>query len=146
LDAVCARLDGVDPHQEAAEAIRPHVRGQLYQRLSEVTAKYDFVLIPEVIEHVGDLEGFLAEIDQVQFNSVVITAPDAYSCMSRHFDLLKDEDKDEETFVEVVHPDHNCWFSPYTLANVVKKYTTWKVMEPVFFFNGISLMLIANKA
>ena len=143
LDRVCSRLDGVDPHSEAADAIRPFVRGQLYSGLDEVTDSYDFVLIPEVIEHVGDLESFFADVDRVQFKSVAITAPDAYSCMARHFELLQ-QDQDE-LFVEVVHPDHNCWFSPYTLTNLVKKYTTWTVMEPVFFFNGISLLLIANK-
>jgi hypothetical protein len=45
----------------------------------------------------------------------------------------------------VVHPDHNCWFTPYTLRNLVTKYTTWAVMDTVWFFNGISLMLFANK-
>jgi len=144
LDQVCSRLDGVDPHDEAADAIRPHVRGALYRDIAEVTASYDFVLIPEVIEHVGDLASFFAALDQVDFGSVVITAPDAYSCMNRHFDLVRDGE--DETFVEVVHPDHNCWFTPYTLVNLIAKYTTWKIMEPVFFFNGISLMLIANKS
>jgi hypothetical protein len=143
LDPVCARLDGVDPHYEAAEAIRPYVRGELFRHISEVTGSYDVVLIPEVIEHVGDLEAFFREIDRVDFKTALITAPDAYSCMRRHFELVNDPEG--ETFIEVVHPDHNCWFTPYTLRNLVTKYTPWAVMDTVWFFNGISLMLFANK-
>jgi hypothetical protein len=143
LDPVCARLDGVDPHDEAAAAIRPHVKGELFASLAEVVGSYDVVLIPEVIEHVGNLEAFFAEVDRIDFKTALITAPDAYSCMSRHFDLVRGGA--EETFVEVVHPDHNCWFTPYTLWNLVTKYTTWSVMDTVWFFNGISLMLFANK-
>jgi hypothetical protein len=144
LDPVCERLDGVDPNDEAAEAIRPYVRGELYRSIDEVTGSYDVVLIPEVIEHVGDLEAFFREIDRVEFKTAVITAPDAYSCMRRHFELV--DSGGEETFIEVVHPDHNCWFTPYTLRNLVSKYTPWAVMDTVWFFNGISLMLFANKA
>lgn len=143
LDPVCERLDGVDPHDEAAEAIRPHVRGELFRSVDEVTGSYDVVLVPEVIEHVGNLEAFFREIDRVDFKTALITAPDAYSCIRRHFELVNGSDG--ETFVEVVHPDHNCWFTPYTLRNLVTKYTPWAVMDTVWFFNGISLMLFANK-
>jgi hypothetical protein len=143
LDPVCAQLDGVDPHDEAAEAIRPYVRGELFRSMDEVTASYDVVLVPEVIEHVGNLEAFFREIDRVDFKTALITAPDAYSCMRRHFELVNGDCG--ETFIEVVHPDHNCWFTPYTLRNLVTKYTPWAVMDTVWFFNGISLMLFANK-
>jgi hypothetical protein len=143
LDGVCARLDGVDPHDEAAAAIRPHVRGELYRSLDEVTGSYDIVLIPEVVEHVGNIEEFLADVDRVDFETALVTVPDAYSCMQRHFDLVRRGE--EETFFEVVHPDHNCWFTPYTFRNLLTKYTTWSVTDTVWFFNGISLMLFANK-
>ncbi len=143
LDPICAQLDGLDPHEEAVDAIRPHVRGELFRSIDEVTASYDVVLIPEVIEHVGNLEEFFREIDRVDFKTALITAPDAYSCMNRHFQLV--DAGESETFIEVVHPDHNCWFTPYTLRNLVTKYTTWAVMDTVWFFNGISLMVFANK-
>jgi hypothetical protein len=61
--------------------------------------------------------------------------------MSRHFDYLADT----ETFVEVVHPDHNCWYTPYTLTNTLAKYTDW-TLNGVWFFNRISLMAIATRA
>jgi len=144
LDAVCSQLDGVDPHDEAAAAIRPHVRGELYRHMGEVTGSYDVVLVPEVIEHVGNVEEFLAQVDEIDFKTALVTVPDAYSCAQRHFDLVRHDE--EETFFEVVHPDHNYWFTPYTFRNLLTKYTTWSVTETVWFFNGISLMLFANKA
>ena len=44
----------------------------------------------------------------------------------------------------MVHPDHNCWYSPYTLGNVIRKYTDWQVAG-TWFFNRISLLAIAHK-
>ncbi|HLI16031.1 MAG TPA: hypothetical protein VKV23_08280 [Acidimicrobiales bacterium] len=139
LDPVCARLDGVDPHAQATAAIRPFVRGELYTSLREVSASYDVVLVPEVLEHVGNPEGFLAELDAIDAPEVLITVPDAYSCRG-FFDYLPGE----KTFVEVVHPDHNCWFTPYTLVNTIRKYTPWTV-ESVWFINAISLMAVASR-
>ncbi len=49
-----------------------------------------------------------------------------------------------EVFVEVVHPDHNCWYTAYTLTNVIRKYTNWTV-DGVWFFNDISLLTILSK-
>lgn len=140
LDGVCAHLDGFDIHAEAFDALRPHVRGSFFSDWREVTASYDLVLVPEVMEHVPDVQGFLAQLDAVDAPHVLITVPDAYQCRNRHFDYLQDN----ETFVEVVHPDHNCWYTPYTFSNVIRKYTDWKI-DGLWFFNHISLLAIASK-
>ena len=81
LDTVCAHLDGFDVHAEAFGVLRPHVRGRLFSDWSEVTDSYDLVLAPEVMEHVGDVEGFLRRLDAVQAPGIVISVPDAYQCM-----------------------------------------------------------------
>jgi hypothetical protein len=47
--------------------------------------------------------------------------------------------------VEVVHPDHNCWYTPYTLANVLRKYTPWS-LQGMWFFNRISLLAVATRS
>lgn len=141
LEPHCAALDGFDVHGEALAGLAPHVRGRLYSRLQDVTAAYDLILVPEVMEHVPDVSGFLAQIDAIEAPTVVITVPDAYQCHARHFDYVAAS----ETFVEVVHPDHNCWYTPYTLTNVIAKYTDWQV-QGVWFFNHISLMTIVTKA
>ena len=82
----------------------------------------------------------LQQLNQVNAPHFVITVPDAYSCMQRHFDYAAQA----ETFVEVVHPDHNCWYTPYTFSNVVRKYTDWRI-DGMWFFNRISMLMIATK-
>ena len=107
---------------------------------TEVTGTYDTVLVPEVLEHVPDVQGFLRQLDAVGASQYIITVPDAFSCFRRHFDYSSGA----QTFVEVVHPDHNCWYTPYTLANVIAKYTPWR-LDGMFFFNGMSLLAVASR-
>lgn len=140
LEPVCAKLDGFDIHAEALAAIAPHTKGRLYSEFQDLSGEYDLVLVPEVMEHVADVASFLAQLHSLNASSFAITVPDAYQCFSRHFDYQKYS----ETFTEVVHPDHNCWYTPYTFSNVVKKYTPWKI-EGLWFFNSISLLMLAAK-
>ncbi len=140
LEPVCAQLDGFDIHTEAFDALRPHVRGRFFSDWREVTDHYDLILVPEVMEHVPDVQGFLRQIDAIDADHVILTVPDAYQCMRRHFDYLPET----ETFVEVVHPDHNCWYTPYTLTSTLRKYTDWR-LDGLWFFNHISLLAIATK-
>jgi mannosyltransferase OCH1-like enzyme len=140
LEPHCARLDGFDIHAEALAALQPHVKGALFSRFEDVTAEYDLILVPEVMEHVPDVGGFLAQLHALKAPNLVITVPDAVQCHQRHFDYLEAS----ETFVEVVHPDHNCWYSPYTLSNVIAKYTPWQ-LDGMWFFNRISLLAMVSK-
>jgi hypothetical protein len=140
LDRVCAQLDGLDINTEAFDAMRPHLKGQLFGDSSEVTGEYDLMLVPEVLEHVGDVAGFLQQLDSLRWRKAVITVPDAIQCHRRHFDY----EEDSETFVEVVHPDHNCWYTPYTFTNTIRKYTNWKT-EGLYFFNTISLLMVVSR-
>jgi mannosyltransferase OCH1-like enzyme len=141
LDAACAQLDGFDIHTDAFPLLQPHVRGRFFSDWSQVTDAYDIVLVPEVLEHVPNVEQFLQQLDAVQAAHVILTVPDAFQCMKRHFDYVGES----ETFVEVVHPDHNCWYTPYTLTSTLKKYTPWQV-DGLWFFNNISLLAITSRA
>lgn len=76
----------------------------------------------------------------LQAGAYVITVPDAYSCFSRHFEYAQQD----AIFTEVVHPDHNCWYTPHTLRNVIRKYTDWQ-LDGLWFFNSISLLAIARR-
>lgn len=139
LDAHC-QLDGFDIHGEAFALMQPHLKGRLYSQWADVSERYDVVLAPEVMEHVPDVQGFLRQLDAVGADQYILTVPDAYSCFRRHFDY----NSGAQTFVEVVHPDHNCWYTPYTLANVIRKYTDWQI-DGMFFFNGMSLLVVASR-
>ena len=140
LDKVCD-VDGFDIHDEAFAEMQPHLRGRLYSRWEDLPGGYDLVLVPEVLEHVPDIQGFFAQLDAVGARQYIITVPDAYSCMRRHFDY----NAGAQTFIEAVHPDHNCWYTPYTLANVLRKYTPWQV-QGLWFFNRMSLLAMATRA
>lgn len=140
LQAHCQHLDGFDIHAEALAALAPYVQGRLFSKLEDVRDEYDLVLIPEVLEHVPDIGGFLAQVNEIRAPTIVITVPDAYQCRERHFDYVSSS----ETFVEIVHPDHNGWYTPYTLTNIIAKYTPWQT-KGLWFFNGMSLLAIACK-
>lgn len=139
LDKIC-EVDGFDINTEAFAQMQPHLRGRLYSRWEDVPHDYDLVLVPEVLEHVPDVQGFFRELDAVGAAEYVITVPDAYSCMRRHFDY----NAGAQTFVEVVHPDHNCWYTPFTLSNVLRKYTPWQ-LQGLWFFNRMSLLAMATR-
>jgi mannosyltransferase OCH1-like enzyme len=140
LEPVCATLDGVDPHVEALEQLAPFTKGRLFSSLAEVTDSYDLVLVPEVMEHVANVAEFLDQLYAVDAGMVLISVPDAFQCRSRHFDYVADS----QTFVEVVHPDHNVWYTPYTFANTIKKYSAFNI-EQMWFFNRISLLALLSK-
>ncbi len=141
LEPVCAQLDGVDPHVEALEQLAPHTKGRLYSRLEDVTDAYDVVLVPEVMEHIPNVAEFLAQLQALQASSFLVSVPDAFQCRARHFDYLPAT----QTFVEVVHPDHNVWYTPYTFANTIRKYSGFHI-ERMWFFNRISLLALLTKA
>ena len=140
LEAHCALLDGFDIHAEALAQLAPHTKGRLFSRLEDVTDSYDLILVPEVLEHVPDVGGFLAQLNALKAPTIVITVPDAFQCRQRHFDYVEAS----ETVVEIVHPDHNCWYTPYTLSNVIAKFTPWD-LKGLWFFNGMSLLAVASK-
>src|SRR3546814_3571272 len=86
---------------------------------------YDVVLVPEVMEHVADVEGFLSQIEAVDASCFLISVPDAFQCRARHFDYIGET----ETFLEAVHPDHNVWYTPYTFANTIRKYSSLELQR-----------------
>lgn len=140
LEPHCAALDGLDPHGEALEALRPHVSGRLFTDFAEATGRYDVVLVPEVMEHVPDVAGFLAQLEAVDAGLYLISVPDAFQCRERHFDYRADTGE----FLEGVHPDHNAWYSPFTFANTLRKYSGLN-LERMWFFNRISLLALLSR-
>lgn len=118
LSPLCHRLDGFDINFEHAEELRVP-NGDLYNVWDHLPNDYDVIIIPEVIEHVGNVEEFLKSVS-LKNGILIITAPDAY--------LLKNEwEETDDRFLEAVHPDHNCYYTPFTLKNTIEKYTDRKV-------------------
>ena len=85
---------------------------------------YDVCLIPETIEHVDNVGIFLENLKFVNAKKFVLTGPNCF--VMEH--MLRNSFKDG-IFTEIIHPDHNCWYSPYTLKNVIEKYSPLKVQK-----------------
>jgi len=83
---------------------------------------------------------FLAQLEAIDAPTFLISVPDAFQCRGGHFDYVAGT----QTFVEVVHPDHNVWYTPYTFTNTIKKYSALTV-EQMWFFNRISLLALLSK-
>jgi len=135
VDKVASSLVGVDPQVRHFKAFKPLLKNkEMYSSLDQVEDKhFDLVIVPEVIEHVGNVQQFLEELDGLSFGDLVITAPDAF-LLHKNFSY----DHVTEIVSEVVHPDHNCWYSPYTLNNVVRKYTSFDLKEMLYIKNSIA--------
>lgn len=134
LAPFCNRLDGFDVNFDHAEELRVS-NGELYNDWDLLPNDYDVVLIPEVIEHVGNVEDFLKKVN-LKGTTLIITAPDAY--------LLKHEWEEKNgQLLEAVHPDHNCYYTPYTLKNTIEKYTDRKV-DSLYWINKRSVAAICK--
>lgn len=138
----CKQLDGYDIDQRGYAILAPHINnGRFLESLSHVE-RYDLILIPEVLEHVGDPQSFLATIDTIEAREIIITVPDVFQCLSRHFSF--ETTANDAKIAEAVHPDHNYWFTPYTLSNLIKKYTPWH-LEGLYWINRLSIMAHCSK-
>jgi hypothetical protein len=137
IAVLCERLDGVDINiTDEIRSILSVPNGEIYDDWADVDDIYDVIIVPEVIEHVGNLEDFLKIIDAFS-SQVIITAPDA-SQLKNNFKM------DPQGYKEHVHPDHNYWFSPFTLQNVVTKYMTKDVKE-MFWIKGSVAVILESK-
>jgi hypothetical protein len=116
IASVCKRIDGIDPNAtDEIKSLLSVPNGNIYDSWNDVPNDYDVIIVPEVIEHVDNVALFLEQLDQVK-GKLIITAPCAYK-LSGNFR------EEHESYIEIVHPDHNCWYTPYTLKNVINKYS-----------------------
>lgn len=125
-------IDGFDIDKEGIENLRTYVDQDYFSHYDDIPAKkYDVCLVPETIEHVDNVEIFLKSVSKVNASKFFITGP---NCFSK--DRLKNYFTENGNFIEIVHPDHNCWYSPYTLKNQIEKYSDLKVTNVFLMENG----------
>jgi SAM-dependent methyltransferase len=122
LEQVTRKLVGVDISEEGVNRAKELGYEDCYvgdvEKLSAVPfprLDYDIVLVPDIIEHLANPGLFLAELYQIVTNSVVvlITTPSALSIKTLFYPLVR---------TEVVHPDHNFYYSPTTLPTLLGKH------------------------
>lgn len=76
-------------------------------------AKFDYIFIPDVIEHIGNPVSFLQAIrERFMHNteSIILTTPNAFR-WNNFINAFK--------HVEVINTDHRFWFTPFTLSKIV---------------------------
>lgn len=133
-------LHGFDIDVEGIENLKQYVNQIYYTDFKEIPDfRYDVCLIPETIEHVDNVKTFLENISFVNADTFIITAPNCFSRkhINRNF-------YGKGQFIEVVHPDHNCWYSPYTLKNQIEKYSSLKVNEVILLEEDTMVCCIAS--
>lgn len=134
-------LHGMDVDEIGLAELSNYFNGQYFSKISDVVKNnYDTVLVPETIEHVENIKIFLEEIESINANNYIITGPNAFH------DFFKNSlDVKTGLFTEAVHPDHNCWFSPYTLKNIIEKYTKLNVNEIFLCNHDLMIVCICNR-
>lgn len=139
LKDVCSELHGMDVDAKGIEVLRGYFPGKYFEDLVSVDSEYDTILVPETIEHVDNISLFLKEINSISAKKYIITGP---NCFHEYF---RNGFKKGDQFIEMVHPDHNCWFSPYTLKNAIEKYTDLKVDEMHLSNHDLMIVCLCSK-
>ena len=119
---VCKVCYGVDIDKEGVEYIQNKYKyNNLY--VADIVSnnfpkelleeKFDYMLIPDVIEHIGNPVKFLMSIRERFKNNVdkiVLTTPNAF-----RWDNFMNSFKN----IEIINTDHRFWFTPFTLSKIV---------------------------
>jgi 2-polyprenyl-3-methyl-5-hydroxy-6-metoxy-1,4-benzoquinol methylase len=127
LSSITKVLHGFDIDVAGINELKKYVDQPYFSDYSQLGDEvYDVCLIPETIEHVDNIAEFLKSVNTVKAKKVIITGPNAFA--PEH---MQRNQNGKKKFLEIVHPDHNCWFSPYTLQNAIKKYTDLRVDKNV---------------
>jgi hypothetical protein len=143
LAPVARSLTGLDIDAAGIDTLRSHYPGEYHTKIADISRSFDVLLVPEVIEHVPNVGAFLAERDAIDFAVAMITAPNA---------LIRPPNpwwnatyRTGETLVEFVHPDHKCYYSPYTLRNTIASLTPWHVTRIGVTTAETAVFVQANK-
>jgi hypothetical protein len=113
---------GVDVNKEGIEYIQDKYKyDNLYaidiisdaipQEILET--KFDYILIPDVIEHIGNPVEFLQSIREKFKNNakkIILTTPNGLR-LNNFINAFKG--------IEVINTDHRFWFTPFTLSKIV---------------------------
>lgn len=141
LSKVTKLLHGFDIDIDGIQQLKKYVNQLYFSDFSELDeTEYDICLIPETIEHIDNVQIFLKNLSNIKAKTFIITAPNCFS--KQHIDTTA---FDNDFFIEVVHPDHNCWYSPYTLKNQIEKYSELKVKDVYLLADDRMICCISEK-
>lgn len=133
-------LDGLDQNPQEFAKIAMHVPGMYFTNFDDIIGfKYDVCLVPETIEHVDNIQMFLSDLNKrVDANTFIITAPNCFATSAPQYN--------GETWLEMIHPDHKVWFSPYTLAHCIRTYVPeWNIREVWMIENDSMIAVVCDR-
>ena len=142
LSKVASKIHGFDIDKEGIDNLKKYVNQPFYSEFEQLNNQhYDICLVPETIEHVDNVRIFLEGLSTVNADVFYITAPNCFAQvhMKRNF-------YGKNKIIEVVHPDHNCWYSPYTLKNQIEKYSNLIVTDVILLNDNTMVCCKAIKS
>jgi len=110
----CSECAGIDTNEEAIEHLRAKGMQNLYCGDDKPKGFWDYILLGEILEHVGNPVAFLQEVNESfhrKVENIIITVPNAYS--HSHVQTYLSEG------IEAINSDHRFWFTPYTILKVM---------------------------
>jgi len=122
LTDISNKCYGIDINQEGIEYIQDTYKYDNLYALDVISdiipkdildIKFDYLLIPDVIEHIGNPVEFLIAIrDRFQNNvkKIILTTPNGFR-WDNFINTFKKQ--------EVINTDHRFWFTPFTLSKIV---------------------------
>jgi predicted TPR repeat methyltransferase len=124
LAVVASELWGIDIDEEGIKILRDYGFENLFvgdicylEKIREIQSEeFDVILATEVIEHLMNPGLFLKSVKKIMIpnhTELIISVPNAF----RIANLLKLFFRN----IEYIHPDHNYWFSYYTITNLIRK-------------------------
>lgn len=132
INTVANRLVGIDINEKGIEKLKQagfdaYVVdiGTDGQRLTELVQGMDVIVIPEVIEHLNNVGQFLTNLRQCDFRGdILISTPNSFS-----YPIIRTLSHK----IELVHPDHNYYFSLTTLTTLLRKHS-FEVMQYIMYY------------
>lgn len=107
-------VHGLDIDVETINKLAEVCPGKYFTSYDQIKENYDIVLIPEVMEHVPNVNLFLKDVFSISSKEYLFTVPSMK--VAQVF-------CDDTFTLEMVHPDHKYWFSPYTLYSTMKSFS-----------------------
>jgi len=133
LSLVAKRLIGIDVDKAGIDLLRRVGFSQVYVVDVEneiipanLMKDIEVIVIPEVMEHLSNPGNFLDNLKRLDFSGdIIVSVPNAFSY--RVVTLVKDNN------IELVHPDHNFYFSPTTLETLLRKHG-FKTIDQILYY------------
>ena len=129
-------LHGLDIDINTINKLSDFCPGVYFTNYGQVQESYDIVLVPEVMEHVPNVNLFLTDIFSISSKEYLFTVP------SMHVAQIF---CDDSYALETVHPDHKYWFSPYTLYNTLKPFSEGYNLQMYYLENKSQIGIKLSK-